>query len=84
MRTTVRLPDELLRDAKRLAQQSDRTLTTVIETALRQLLDQERRAQRPRPPLPTFKGRGLQAGVDLDDSAALLALMEAADDDEAP
>ena len=26
--------------------------------------------------LPTFKGRGLQPGVDLHDSAALLALME--------
>ena len=32
------------------------------------------------PRLPTFTGRGLQPGVDLDDSAALLELMEGADD----
>jgi hypothetical protein len=29
--------------------------------------------------LPVFKGKGLQPGVDLDDSAALLDLMDAAD-----
>jgi hypothetical protein len=30
--------------------------------------------------LPTFKGKGLQPGVDLDDSAALLDSMDRADD----
>lgn len=33
----------------------------------------------PRIDLPTFTGRGLQPGVDLDDSAALLELMERGD-----
>jgi hypothetical protein len=28
------------------------------------------------PPLPTFKGKGLQPGVDLDDTASLLDLMD--------
>ncbi len=31
------------------------------------------------PPLPTFSGQGLQAGVDLDDSASLLDVMQEGD-----
>lgn len=31
-------------------------------------------------PLPTFRGGGLQPGVDLDDSASLLELMERGDE----
>jgi hypothetical protein len=34
----------------------------------------------PRASVPSFKGRGLQPGVDLEDTAALLDLMERADD----
>ncbi len=78
MRTTVRLDDTLLADAKSLAARTGRTLTQVIEDSLRESL--ARSKTKPRPPakttLPTFKGRGLQPGVDLDSSAALLDLME--------
>ncbi len=38
---------------------------------------QSQRATQPR--LPTFSGKGLQAGVDLDDSATLLDLMQEGD-----
>jgi putative antitoxin of VapBC-like toxin-antitoxin system len=77
MRTTVRLDEELLRDAKRLAAEERTTLTAVLEQALRELLMRRRQPrQRARAPLPTFRGRGLQPGVDLDDSAALLDLMD--------
>lgn len=77
MRTTIRLDDRLLAEAKALAARTGRTLTAVIEDALRQALAAEKRPERgPRPELPTFGGEGLQAGVDLDDSASLLALME--------
>jgi hypothetical protein len=77
MRTTVRLDERLLREAKELAARTGRTLTAVIEEALRQSLARrevpaERRKFRIRP----FKGTGVAAGVDLDDSAALLDLME--------
>ena len=34
MRTTINLDDQLLADAKRLAQQSGKTLTAIIEDAL--------------------------------------------------
>lgn len=77
MRTTVRLDDHLLREAKQFAARTGRTLTAVIEDALRAALN---RSQKPpkgaRAKLPTFRGKGLLPGVDLDDSAALLAIMD--------
>jgi len=78
-RTTVRLDDQLLADLKQLAARTGRTLTAVIEDGLRQALGEAKRARK-RPPvrLPTFRGNGLQPGVDLDDTAALLGLMEEA------
>ena len=81
MRTTIRLDDELLRAAKRRAVETGQTLTAVIEEALRQALAR-RSAGGPssRIELPVSQGGGvLQPGVDLDDSAALLELMETAD-----
>ncbi len=77
MRTTVRLDDELLRAVKRYAAERQLTLTAVLEQALREMLALRQQLEQRQPVrLPTFKGRGLQPGVDLDDSAALLALME--------
>ena len=77
MRTTVRLDDHLLRAAKERAAQTGKTLAAVIEDALRESLARHRsRPRRPYVKLPTFKGRGLHRGVDLDDSAGLLELMD--------
>ena len=77
MRTTIRLPDELLRQAKTLAAETNRSLTKVIEDALRAALARRERASEAAPVrLPTHVGGGLLPGVDLDDSAALLELME--------
>jgi hypothetical protein len=77
MRTTIRLDDHLLREAKALAARTGRSLTAVMEEALRETLARHR-AGRKRAPvkLPTFKGRGLRPGIDLDDTAALLDVME--------
>lgn len=78
MRTTIRLPDTLLRQAKARASETGRTLNAVIEDALRAaLLRRPAAAFAPRVVLPTFRGEGLQPGVDLDDSAALLDIMDA-------
>ena len=77
MRTTIRLDEHLLAQAKRRAIDTGRTLTAVLEEALRESL--QRRADRPgRTPirLKTVKGTGVRAGVDLDDTAALLDAME--------
>ncbi|MCA9945906.1 MAG: ribbon-helix-helix protein, CopG family [Anaerolineales bacterium] len=81
MRTTIRLDDQLLKKTKQLAAKTGKTLTAVIEDALRETLARQKENDQREPvKLPIFQGQGLQAGVDLDDSAALLELMESADD----
>jgi hypothetical protein len=77
MRTTIDLPDDLLAQVKKFAAESRRTLTAVVEDALREVLARRRRrSERPPTTLTTFGHGGLQPGVDLDDSKALLDLME--------
>ncbi len=81
MRTTIHLPDDLLLQAKREAAASRRTLTSLIEDALRQSLSRKEVREDRRPVrLTTFGAGGSQPGVDLDDSAGLLDLMEAGGD----
>jgi hypothetical protein len=77
MRTTIRLDAHLLAQAKAKAAETGRTLTAVIEDALRASLARKS-ASRPRRQiaLTTVKGDGLQPGVDLDDTAALIDRME--------
>lgn len=77
MRTTLNIDDALITAAKRRALETGRTLTAVIEDALREALGRRRPgADRKLDRLPTFRGGGLQPGVDLDDSASLLDIME--------
>jgi hypothetical protein len=76
MRTTIRLDDDLLRDAKRAAVERGTTLTAVIEDALRRALAPAGSERREPFRLRTFHGDGLLPGVDLDDTAALLDLMD--------
>ncbi len=52
------------------------TLTALIEDSLRRALAPPGAPPRTREPLATFRGDGLQPGVDLDDTAALLDLMD--------
>lgn len=78
MRTTVRLDEHLLAAAKKHAAESGQTLTAVLEQALRESLVRRSAPARPRRlRLKTFRGTGLCAGVNLDDSASLLDLMGA-------
>jgi hypothetical protein len=80
MRTTIRLSESLMSEAKRVAAEEGTTLTAVIEDSLREALARRRSSAGSVPlKLPVVHGRGPQRGVDLDDSAALLALMEGAD-----
>jgi post-segregation antitoxin (ccd killing protein) len=81
MRTTIRLDDKLLRDAKLHALNTGQTLTAVIEAALRQHLTLSRQLEeQPAVELVTYGAHGVQPGVDLDNSADLLDLMERHDD----
>lgn len=75
IRTTVRLPDELLAAAKRRARATGRSFTDLLADALRLELQRPLKASRVREPLPTYRGNGLQAGVDLSDAGALEDLM---------
>ena len=81
MRTTIRIDDDLLAEAKKLAAESKKSLTALIEDALREILSRKKRKGDGMPlKVKTFKGNGLQPGVDLDDSSALLDLMDGRND----
>ena len=77
MRKTIPLDDALLREAKQEAVRSGMTLTAFIEEALRERLARRvgTARQRARVRLKTVGGQGLRPGVDLDESSALLDLM---------
>lgn len=75
MRTTIRLDDALLRRAKAQAAASGRSLNDFIADAVRAALAPRPKISRVME-LPTFKGGSLLPGVDLDDTAGLLELME--------
>lgn len=79
MRTTIRLEGDLLRRAKAHAAMNGQSLNDFISEAVHSALA---RSHRPAvlAELPTFGGRGLQAGVDLDDNAALLDYMNEAEE----
>ena len=81
MRTTVDLPDELLRSARQRAAQEDTTLTRLLADGLRlRLADAPKRPGRKRR-LPVSKaGGGLQPGID---PASNSSLYDAADDERA-
>jgi hypothetical protein len=77
MRTTIRLDGDLLRQAKRRAAEAGTSLNAVIEDAVRAALVRSAGAARaPALPCSRVARGGLQPGVDLDDSAALLDLMD--------
>lgn len=72
-RTTVRLPSQLLRQAKRKAAAQGRTLTSLIEDGLRLVVAEPVAMETPprvMPRISTASG-GLVPGIDLDDSASL-------------
>jgi len=79
MRTTLDIDDHLLAEAKRLAVERGTTLTAVMEDALRIVVRRVGADERRTPvELPTFgePGAGFMPGVDLDDNAATLDLMD--------
>ena len=74
MRTTVRLDEGLLREAKAEASRRGETVTALIEHGLRLVLAGGRaRGRRARITLPVSRAKGgTHPGVDLDDSSAVM------------
>lgn len=77
MRTTLNIEDRLYERAKRIATTGGRTVSSLIEEGLRIVLaPHDEPAERNPVRVTVVGGRGLQPGVDLDDSAALHDLTE--------
>ncbi len=77
MRTTVRLDERLLAEAKKHAAETGRTLTALLEDSLRETLARCKSRFKTKPVrLKTFRGDGIRSGVNLDESSSLLDLME--------
>jgi len=63
--------------AKQYALANGKTFTTLVEEALREkLIGRQRVEKQPRIKLKTVGGKGVSSGVDLDDSAALLDILD--------
>ena len=76
MRTTLNLDDDVMRALKRRAAETGRTLTALVEEALRDMLRRPSRDARPfRLKLVTVRGRRVP-GVDVSDRDALYERME--------
>ena len=75
MRTSIRLDDALLREARAVAARTGRTLTQLIEDAVREALARRAMEERTRVELPTFAGH-VRPGVNLDPMSDLLDIME--------
>ena len=77
MRTTVNIDEHLLREIREVSVRTNRSVSEIIEEGVRTYLaGTRRRGAAAKVKLPTFGEGGLQPGVDLDDSAALLSIME--------
>ena len=77
MQTTIQLDDALLAQATELAREKGYDLSHLIEETLRdKFAPLFPVASRPFRSLTTFTGNGVRPGVDLNNSAALLTLME--------
>ena len=72
MKTTLVIDDRVMRELKARAARERRTLSELVETALRRMLD-ERVEEKDLPPLPVMRAREL---VDVSDRDALYRAME--------
>ena len=77
MRTTIRLNDDLLRQAKRRAAEEGRTFSSLVEDGLRAVLRPQKQT-RVKLPLSTAGG-GVHPGIDLNSNASLQDLLDEED-----
>jgi plasmid stability protein len=77
MKTTLEIPDHLMRELKARAARDGKTMSELVESALRTLLEQKPETK-DLPPLPTWNSGGFL--VDIDDRNALYDAMDEDDD----
>jgi len=76
MRTTFNLDDELFRALKKRAAETGRTMTQLVDEALREMLERDRRpAEANEFPWVTVRGK-VRPGIDITDRNSLLEAME--------
>ena len=78
MGAKLKINEDLLATAEQVASRRGQSLSAFVEQALRDAFasSPDGLTTRGKIELPTFRGRGLRPGVNLDDSASLLELME--------
>ncbi len=60
MKTTIQIPDSLLKEARKLANEEHTTLKSLMEEGLRRIVAERKRRGRFKLRKATFKGKGLQ------------------------
>jgi hypothetical protein len=76
MKTTLEIPDGLMRELKARAARDGKTMSALVETALRTLLA-ESPARKELPPLPTWNSGGFLMNID-----SRAEYLDALDDEE--
>jgi Ribbon-helix-helix protein, copG family len=76
MRTTITIDEDLYRRLKASAARRGRTVSELIEDAVRDALRPRRPSGSEPTPLPTFGGSGVLPGVDLSDLRSLVDVMD--------
>jgi hypothetical protein len=73
----MNLPDSLMEQVKRRAENDRRTVTSLVEQALRELLSRDDFANEEEDVLPTYGAPGSHRLVDIDDKDALYEALDA-------
>ncbi len=76
VKTTIRIDDALCRELKAESARTPRTVSELIEDAVRSALAQARRVDYEVRPLPVHPGGGLMPGVAVTSNAALRDVMD--------
>lgn len=77
MRTTVTIDDHLYEEAKVLAARTQGSVGSVISEALRRFLAESNSGEDPElPELPRWRGGPVKAGIDINDTSAVLGMLD--------
>ncbi len=64
MKTTIQIPDSLLKEARKLANEENTTLKSLMEEGLRRIVSERKRRGKFKLRKATFRGKGLQSHLE--------------------